>query len=158
MFAINRQLRVLNDAIVIKKAGCSINQNHIASSRGISDEATAYLLAGDIDGTPMVYAVLCFSEYNDIYVSDELIFDGEDLQMVWDQGTEFLDEMGFFMDNVPKDELMVSQVFLLDDVAEVDDLGDFLEEIDEPAQKSGGKTKTLSDREQHEVIRYLAHF
>ncbi len=164
MFILNPNIKILNKSIKIIKADCSLSKHHVSSSKGYTDEAIAYLIQGTIKGTPVVYAVLQFQSHNDIYISDELL----DIDLAWNEGVDFLQELGFYLDKISEDDIKQRPIFnepSLHDKEIEDILGDVDEDIPEKnlnntnsLNNNSVNSKQISPKDKNEIVTYLSFY
>jgi hypothetical protein len=143
MFILSESKKSLDPNLVINRAMLSMNTHNLASSTGQSGEGKSFLVSGDIDGVPYLFIVISFNHVNDIYETDELIMNEEDIDNIWHEGIVFLEEIGFYLDDV--DIVSVKEDFNI-----FKNLGGSLDE----------KTSNAihSDEESDEIINYFTSF
>ena len=143
MFILSESKKSLDTNLLVNKAMMSMNTHNLASSTGQSGEGTGFLVSGTIDGIPYVFVVISFSHINDIYESDELIMNENDVSNIWHEGIVFLEDLGFYLDDV--DEVSVKEDFNI---------------FKELSQTSDSKlvSTAYSDKESDEIINFLTSF
>jgi len=139
MFLINKEIQKIDKDFHIVQGLTSLNAQQLSSSKNSSEEATSFLIGGHQDHIPYIYAVLAFEGFNDIYVSDEIIIDSSDMPKVWQEGIDFLEDMGFMLDELDEVSLKDTQAFNLDIAGSV---------------RSNGLTKENNEN----IISYLSSF
>jgi len=164
MFILNPNIKILNKNIKIINADCSLSKHHVSSSKGYTDEAIAYLIKGNIKGTPVVYAVKISNCFNDIYISDELL----DIDLAWSEGVDFLQELGFYLDKISEDEIKLRPIFnepSLHDKEIEDILGDIDEDIPQnqvnntnTLNNNSVNSKQISPKDKNEIVTYLSFY
>ncbi len=143
MFILSESKKSLDTNLLVNKAMMSMNAHNLASSTGQSGEGTGFLVYGIIDDIPYVFIIISFKHINDIYESDELIMNENDVSNIWHEGIVFLEELGFYLDDV-------------DEVSVKEDFNIFKELSGTLASKT---TNTIySDEESDEIINFLTSF
>jgi hypothetical protein len=143
MFILSESKKSLDTNLLVNKAMMSMNTHNLASSTGQSGEGTGFLVSGTIDGIPYVFVVISFSHINDIYESDELIMNENDVSNIWHEGIVFLEDLGFYLDDV--DEVSVKEDF------------NIFKELSQTSDSKLGST-AYSDKESDEIIDFLTSF
>ncbi len=156
MFILNDSMKVLDHKMRILSAKSSMGAQNVSSSRGGSEYASAYIIQGSLDGDFLVYIVLHFSSHNDFYVSDDLILDQDDLLRIWEEGSEFAEEMGFYFDSISESELKATTIFqesLLEDEEILSLLDNTTESVEEKSTIFPKTEKKYTKEEIYEIIK-----
>ena len=140
MFLLEKDIKKLEKKFVIVQGLSSLNGQNISSSNGVSEEAMAFLVAGHEDEVPNIYAAIIFDGFNDIYISDEIIIGPNDIKKVWQEGIDFLEDMGFLLDELDEVSLKETQLFNLQ------------------SNSLKGKETGLSKENYENIIDYLSSF
>ncbi len=143
MFILSGSKKSLDNNLLVNKAMMSMNTHNLASSTGKSGEGTGFLVSGTIDDIPYVFVVISFKHINDVYESDELIMNENDVSNIWHEGIIFLEDLGFYLDDV--DEVSVKEDF------------NIFKELT-PGSDSGFTGAVYSDEESDEIIDFLTSF
>jgi hypothetical protein len=137
MFVISEK-KSLDSNLIIKKAMVSMNTNNLASSTGQSGEGKSFLIFGTIDDVPYIYVVIAFSHINDIYEPEDIIVSKEDIEKLWWEGIDFLENLGFYLDD--SDIVSIKEDFNL---------------FEEKQNDMKITTAVYGDEETNEIIDYL---
>ena len=113
MFLLEKEIKKIDMDFVVIQGLSSLNGQNVSSSRGNTEEVTAFLIGGHKDKVPAIYAILTFDGFNDIYVSDNIIISQHDMKKVWQEGIDFLEDMGFMLDELDEVSLKDTQIFNL---------------------------------------------
>lgn len=143
MFILSETKKSLDTNLLVNKAMMSMNTHNLASSTGQAGEGTSFLLSGTIDDIPYIFVIISFKHVNDVYESDELIMNENDVSNIWHEGIVFLEDLGFYLDDV--DEVSVKEDFNI---------------FNELSSSSTLKTTNTiySDEESDEIINFLTSF
>ena len=142
MFILNENKKSLDPNFLVNKAMISMNSHNLASSTGQSGEAKGILVLGTLDDVPYIFVVITFSYINDIYESDALLMNEDDIGSSWHEGIVFLEELGFYLDDI-------------DIVSIKEDTTIFTDLVGVGSKVSNA---VFSDEESDEVIDFLTSF
>jgi len=143
MFILSENKKSLDPNLLIDRAMMSMNSHNLASSTGQSGEGKSFLVSGTIDDVPYVFVVISFSHINDIYESEELIMNDNDVTDTWHEAIVFLEELGFYLDDI-------------DGVSVKEDFNIFKELSGGTASSAGHAI--YSDEDSNEIINFLTSF
>ena len=142
MFILSESKKSLDDNFLVNKAMISMNSHNLASSTGQSGEAKGILIMGTLDDIPYVFVVITFSYINDIYQSDALLMNEDDINTNWHEGIVFLEELGFYLDDI--------------DIVSVKEDTEIFTDLSGSASVGSGAIH--SDEESNEIINFLTSF
>jgi len=142
MFILSESKKSLDSNFLVNKAMISMNSHNLASSTGQSGEAKGILVLGTIDDVPYIFVIITFSYINDVYESDALLMNEDDISSSWHEGIVFLEELGFYLDDI-------------DIVSIKEDTTIFTDLVGVGAKISGA---AYNDKESDEIIDFLSSF